>query len=105
MSILIRGIDMPKKGEYKPLFIYDTGEVTMEIRGEEVQVATAVPVPPHGDLIDRDELMAKDEKDFSTIMEMTDPETVFGTAIADAHTAIQEMLKTAPTIIEAEEGE
>ena len=55
MSILIRGIDMPKKGEYKPLFIYDTGEVTMEIRGEEVQVATAVPVPPHGDLIDRRE--------------------------------------------------
>lgn len=54
MSVLIKGMEMPKKGEYKPLYIYDTGEVTMEIRGEEVQVATAVPVPPHGDLIDRD---------------------------------------------------
>ena len=118
MSILIRGMEMPKSCFYCPMRwkvdpdnikCLATGEVFEETFTATIEMRNAgncplVEIPPHGRLIDADALMAKDEKDFSTIMEMTDPETVFGTALADAHTAIQEMLKTAPTIIEAEEG-
>ena len=93
MSILIRGIDMPKKGEYKPLFIYDTGEVTMEIRGEEVQVATAVPVPPHGRLIDADAL-EYEEAYLNGHYELGDVEIV-----------TRKDIESAPTIIPAGEGE
>lgn len=41
MSILISGIDMPKQGEYKQIYIYDTGEVTAKTYDGEVTVATA----------------------------------------------------------------
>ena len=57
MSILIRDMEMPKNGEYKPVYIYDTGEVTMEIAGEEVQIGTAIEIQtPHGRLIDAERL-------------------------------------------------
>lgn len=62
-----------------------------------------IELPPHGRLIDADAMAKKDYDDFTEIMAMTDPATVFGTAIADAHAAIQEFLKSAPTIIPADE--
>ena len=54
MSIYIKGISMPKEGEFVPLRIYDNGEVTIEVDGEEVKFGTAMNVPPHGKLIDVD---------------------------------------------------
>lgn len=56
----------------------------------------------HGRLIDADEMARKDNDDFLEIMEMSAPSTVFATALTDAHTAIQEMLKNAPPIVPAE---
>jgi len=57
-EILIRGIEMPKD---RPLIIKISpdGTVYMSqgIYGIGHGVATAVPVQPHGDLIDRDALM------------------------------------------------
>lgn len=58
MAILIEGMEMPK--EYgRCMVIFPDGRVTTEF-GSQV-IATAVPVPPHGDLIDcdayRDEFM------------------------------------------------
>ncbi len=51
MSILIRGIEMPK--EYgRCMVIFPDGRVTTEF-GSQV-IATAVPIPPHGRLIDAD---------------------------------------------------
>ena len=50
-GIYIKDIDMPT--EYgRCMVIFPDGRVTTEF-GSQV-IATAVPVPPHGDLIDRD---------------------------------------------------
>lgn len=60
MSLLICGMEMPKsRGEYDiRLYIDSDGTATVEgsycrFEGEPFE---AVPIPPHGDLIDRDAL-------------------------------------------------
>ena len=93
MSILIKGMKMP------------TGEACVTVRiwsdGRAVGVHNtsfvwkAVPVPPHGDLIDRDELLSQYGGPIWT--EKTDYAEGLRDVVAD--------IKNAPTVIEAEEGE
>lgn len=63
MSILIKGMELPKENDYKIAIVYGDGVVTEYhedywIRGAdgEKQLGTAVPVSPHGRLIDADAL-------------------------------------------------
>lgn len=56
MSILIKGMEMPKGNDSIALFIYPDGEVVLCGRLGPLGRYTAVPVPPHGDLIDRDKM-------------------------------------------------
>ena len=61
MSILIKGMEMPEmRKAYAGLIIYWDGEVFPFIppQGYELgeSIATAVPIPPHGRLIDADAL-------------------------------------------------
>ena len=60
-GIYIPDMKMPKENDYTIVIVYGDGVVTEYhddywIRGAdgEKQIGTAVPVPPHGDLIDRD---------------------------------------------------
>lgn len=57
MSILIKGIDMPKDGEQLCINIHPDGKVCISLDLSCEKVGTAVPVPPHGRLIDADALM------------------------------------------------
>ena len=59
MSVLIKGVAMPKDGEH-PLWIalHSDGMVEYNAnKGYGWQMTTAVPVPPHGDLIGREWLI------------------------------------------------
>ena len=56
MGIYIHGVEMPKDGEMLCINIYPDGKVCIDLDLECTQIATAVPVPPHGDLIARDAL-------------------------------------------------
>jgi hypothetical protein len=56
-GIYISGLEMPKRGEFSHVRIYDNGEVTIESNGIEYPVAKAVAVPDHGRLIDADALL------------------------------------------------
>lgn len=88
MSILIKGMEMPKEGTYNIVHIYSDGRVSMPVWGKGMQIAqgvNAVPVPHHGRLIDADALK---------IMMPT---------IGDEYLYAREMIEEAPTIIEAEE--
>lgn len=59
MSILIKGMEMPKDGAYW-CEIGVAGDIaTITIHVEDRKSFHLAPVPPHGDLIDRD-AMAKD---------------------------------------------
>lgn len=59
MGIYIKGIDMPRDCEYLDLVITRDGNVCC-YDAEGVSVAKAIPVPDHGDLIDREALIATD---------------------------------------------
>jgi len=91
MSVLIRGMEMPKRGMV--VNIYADGRVTNHFDEFGKTIGKAVPVPPHGDLIDRDALM-KSESPIGKMM-------MFG----GQYVFTENEIKNAPTIIPAEEGE
>lgn len=64
MSILIKGLKMPKEDELLCIRIYPSGKVTVDMDLQCKQVAEAVEVLNHGDLIDRDALNATDSWDW-----------------------------------------
>lgn len=58
-DILIKGMEMPK-GLGKTITIYPNGTVRVWVNNKgsgELLEQRAVPVPPHGDLVDRDEII------------------------------------------------
>lgn len=56
MSILIKGMEMPNPGQIVLAEIDENGDVFAAYDGGRTKLAQykAVPVPPHGDLIERD---------------------------------------------------
>lgn len=86
MSVLIKGMEMPTAGMCKTITIFDDGAV-VEGNGSE-KLGIAVPVQPHGRLIDADALRAEVKKHNTP---------------SDAW--VFSLIRTAPTVIEAEEGE
>ena len=68
MSILIKGLEMPTvEHGVRTINIYADGVVT---NYAEDTIATAVPVPPHGRLIDADALVEECMKEDGFIAEM-----------------------------------
>lgn len=68
MSILIKGMEMPKDGEH-PYWVVIHSDGTVEYnenKGQGWQISEAAPVPPHGDLIDRQKLNKKRKYCFQT---------------------------------------
>lgn len=60
MSLLIKGMEMPKAGNWKTIRVYYDGtcaEPNWQGDCKVMKGCEAVPIPDHGDLIDRDELM------------------------------------------------
>lgn len=93
MSVLIKGVEMPKEGELLCIDIHPDGKVCIDMDLHCKQIATAVPVPPHGDLIDRDELSVFSWKENDVVEDSFDSGVLFVLDCVDA----------LPTIIEAEE--
>lgn len=98
MSILIKGMDMPKENNKKLLLISADGTVDIaSFLSSHVQKtdATAVEVPtPHGDLVDRDVVAEKIRqrlgiRNLDYLLETEKP--------------IAMSIKEAPTVIEREE--
>lgn len=57
MSVLIKGMEMPTGCSALTLKIWPDGQVEIIDADGEWKTSEAVPVPPHGDLIERDALM------------------------------------------------
>lgn len=104
MSLLIKGMDMPKKdaGVSCRLYPYKDGTAQFTQYGRtpfdqpDNHYFTAVKIPiPHGDLIDRDKLIQL----LLPVMEFPEDERIM---YVDSFIRA---LKNAPTIIEAEQGD
>ena len=89
MSILIKGMEMPGRGEYRCIVRKWGEKITIDLYGDEDLCGILVPVPDHGRLIDADELLPI----YADLMDGGDVKPVIPKAVID----------TAPTIIEAEE--
>ena len=88
MSVLIRGMEMPTKG-YRLILVHADGTV-QTTDGE----TTAVPVQPHGRLIDADKIGLTD---FEIILCQK------GNPFKNALEMLLEKIENAPTIIPASE--
>ena len=96
MSVLIRGMEMPKRGHTITITIVGSGQAYVEYFDcrppvKEAIEYTAVPVPPHGSLIDADEFLTR----------------AIGTKCfrGDYALMLEELVGESITIIPAEEGE
>lgn len=94
MSILIKGMEMPKDGAERCIVIRGDGKIRT-FTGAPIDYATAIPVPPHGRLIDaiyvRDAII-------QAWVDKADDSHMYKRGMEDAY----EVIRNAPTIIEAE---
>ena len=56
MSILIKGMEMPTRNDELRLIIHSNGQVIISHKTY-FDETEAIPIPPHGDLIERDALI------------------------------------------------
>ena len=93
MSVLIKGMEMPKR---QILAVINPNGLVEVLAGNTlIAEFEAVPVPPHGRLIDADELAEKHRELAYELL---------GTNY-DFHMTAKAWVDNAPTIIPAEEGE
>ena len=85
-DILIKGLTLPKKGEAILAFVFPSGRVDYKYDAEmETHRTTAIELPPHGDLIDRDKIKLKKDPVLNWYV-------------------VGELLKEMPVIVEASNG-
>ena len=89
MSILIKGLKMPKKGECIDIVIIDDGTVVC-YDDDDKKIGEAVELPDHGDLIDRDAVLN---------------ESKCGEYWWETEEEVPKILNEIPTIIPAERSE
>lgn len=95
MGVYVKGMEMPTEFsfDYLAIVIYADGTIR-SIHGNVIEGATAVPVPPHGRLIDADALIKE--------LALDDEDDNSGASLLMA--IFLEVLKAASTIIPAEDG-
>ena len=111
MGVYIKGMEMPSCG--LTVTIYPDGRVVKFTGyGEKKQLGTAVPVPPHGRLIDADALTETtdgiwdcNDLYFQPNDKICDPNDCKGCKWRETMDCFRRMVRHAPTIIPAEEGE
>ena len=105
MGVYIKGMEMPKEGNWRSIRIYPDGTIGRPIGFGDyalVEGAKAVPVPKHGRLIDVDALdIYRREEQAWHDYEVFPEEYLEG--VKDGLHEAAKCLSTAPTIIPAEE--
>ena len=117
MSILIRGMEMPKSCNACMFDVYGLCLINKNIEAEDelTHSCPLIPVPPHGDLIDRDALMDSFRESVKECHTWADEISNLAGTEADMYARVSQSLgtfveavlrtKAAPIIIPAEEGE
>ena len=100
MGVYINGMGMPEYGETVTITICADGLVFEEFK-EPGNVFHAVPVPPHGRLIDADALTSKIFEECDKFQAINQ----YDSGLWAGYRASAKAVRLAPTIIPAEEGE
>lgn len=109
MGIFITGVEMPTK-ENAVFLITPSGDVWMigDMPNEDTHLvkAKAVPVPLHGRLIDESAIeLSKYEKAAHDALHNGKESILYDSGVLAGARAITRLVRNAPTIIPAEEGE
>ena len=97
MSILIKGVDLPEAYTSAWLTVFECVDGHTFVRTYKVSPEQIQAIPPHGPLIDADEII-----EVQMLDEMYDEWTLKTMSVAEYLAFAADM---PPTIIEAEEGE
>ena len=105
MSVYIKGMKMPKDGTYNIVHIYSDGRVSMPFWGKGMQIVqgvNAIPIPPHGRLVDADAL----DDAFTELRWDGEGLAHWGdrNEWCLSGNEVEELFNNAPTIIPAEDG-
>lgn len=110
-DLLIRGMEMPKGNDAVTIIIFPNGKVSLAHDRRFAEYAEAVPVPPHGRLIDADVLIARYEKQRAEDRDILCDERAFPSDYERAqyrysrNSDFISALNSQAAIIPAEEGE
>ena len=111
MGVYLPNVDAPKDDKAVTIQICPDGSIWQQYRGT-VPNTKAVPVPPHGRLIDADALTETidgiwdcNDLYFQPNDKICDPNDCKGCKWRETMDCFRRMVKHAPTIIPAEEGE
>lgn len=99
MGVYIGGTEMPMGGRI--LIVFPSGrvsEVSADATQEIFRETQAIPVPPHGDLVDRDEMR-------KTIKPWSPEDEIAGCTFDTVKKLMHTMISRAPVVIPAKEGE
>ena len=99
MSILIKGLEMPEGNEMLCINIYPDGRVCIDMDLHCKPIAQAVELPPHGRLIDEDDVREQIDEWLDSVGYPT-----IGKGLS-YYGELLGCVEDAPTIIEAEEDE
>ena len=110
MGVYVKGMEMPKGNDELRLIIHSNGQVIISHQTyyEEAEEAEAVPVPPHGRLIDADALAAemkkRQEEAGKWLREAKDRETaVRADAVLSFLCEVKLTIDKMPTVIETDD--
>ena len=95
MSILIKGMEMPKTGEYRCVIRKWGEEITIDLYGNEELCGTLIPVPDHGRLIDAEKIYDAVERRYRMSSGIEHK----------CERDLLDLICAAPTIIPSEDGE
>lgn len=101
MSILLKGIEMPEEDEEIMIRIDSSGTIMTEY-GLPISGTKAIPVHPHGCLIDADAMITSVKKQIGFLKIMGGD---LATIAKVLEKGILQEIENAPVIIEAEDGE
>ena len=108
MGIYVKGMEMPTNADMAPtaVWVYPNGyAIVFKDNGRMKQYTQAVPVPPHGRLIDADALhkLFEDQWHYLQVLDWNENPTAEARQ-SGVNWCINTMHDDAPTVIEAEEG-
>lgn len=101
MSIVLRGVEMPKDEEILCVNIYPDGKVCINLDLECKRIATAVHVPSHRRLVDAD-VLSLDINAREDLAFLEREESEYSEGVFDGLHEAAKIIYNAPTIIEAE---
>lgn len=106
MSVYIKGMEMPKTGEYRCVIRKWGEEITIDLYGDEELCGTLAPVPDHGRLIDAGDIYDKLDSILTQILGYRDGEDArsqsFQSGAYHLYQKVIGVLSNAPTIIPAD---